>query len=238
MVIVARPEWPKEGLIRPDGAPACGAKSRKGTPCMMIPSAGNRRCRMHGGGSPTRELRRELGIDKGTDASAMLATVRAARAVGDVRAGDPQVLDMRETIALQLSLVNAAMPLVINESAADDLLADLRETGFDVDGDLGKQLREALREVQFDRTMVMVNALSKVGGLQTNAIRVQQIGQLLMQQLLPTLADFSQRYGAAAERYMDPARRPAWREEAKRIVRETQDRIIQQAESAQNVAGR
>lgn len=33
-------------------APRCGAKTRKGTPCMSPAVRGKRRCRMHGGTNP------------------------------------------------------------------------------------------------------------------------------------------------------------------------------------------
>ena len=160
------------------------------------------------------------------------------RVVGDVRPEDPEVLDMRSTIAQMLSLTNAARKLALDTSTADELIQQLADAGLSVDDDLQTQLQEALGELQFDRAMKLVDRLGKVGSVQTNALKVQQVGNLLMQQILPTLADFAARIAKAAERFIPADQHAEWRIEARRIQGETQDRVVRQTAEAQGVGGR
>ena len=44
----------------PMNAPRCGAKTRKGTPCMAPAVRGKKRCRMHGGNNPGRPPKNPL----------------------------------------------------------------------------------------------------------------------------------------------------------------------------------
>lgn len=231
----AAKDWPKEGLRRPDGAPACGAKTKSGTPCFRIPAHGQKRCRHHGG------------LSFGKDAKALLfpgqpeirsrTAVRYLEREGLVKPEDPLVLDMRHTVASMLSLVDLARPIVADDTRADELMAILVDKGLDPGSDFAAMIREVLQELKFDRLLRMVDRLAKVGAVQASALRVQQVGQLILQHVLPTMADFSHRLAAAAERYIPADQHDAWRQDARRIMDETRDTIVRRTAEAQGVTG-
>lgn len=228
--------WPKDGLVRPDGAPACGAKKRDGTPCMMIPATGNKRCRLHGGASPTREMRALIETAPGPLAGD--ATMRAVVVAGNVRAADDEVLDQRSTIARMLSIVNAATPLAMLESTAEEMIAELAATGLEFGDKFMEQLRAGLREVQFDRAMALINALHKVGQVQGNALKVDTVRGLLLDSIIPSVAEFARTVATIAERYIPPDRVEVYRSEVRSATEQARQRIMEQASAAQGAAGR
>ena len=223
--------WPKEGMRRPwDNAPACGAKTkRKGLPCLKIPSRGHRRCSNHGEGHMTSWLE----VDPNAPATRSLAARESRRALGNVAVGDPRVLDTRATIAAMIGMTDLVRPLVVDSlGKAGEMVREMEASGLSVEGIQIEKLIAEIGTVEFDRAMDLINAYARIGALQGQTIRLQSLGQVVLDAILPHLEGFTSRTYAACRRLV-PAENLAELNDAMReIALQTQASMVRDVELA------
>lgn len=199
----------------------CGAKTRAGTPCQRSPHTGATRCRLHGGhprsGAPPIH-------GKYSKRFAKIGPI--AQDAIDEAIRDPDLLDVRRTVALQTVIVQQASLIPDDELVI--LLAKRMSKwrpNFKEDETWEDQPAPTDAEIEAARMVWLTQSAKLVesyGDSQIAAAKQVQLGDLLSKEIVPILLEFGLRLAKLADRYVPKADREAFnagfRMEARRVV--------------------
>jgi hypothetical protein len=218
------------------GSPApipgrCGAKSKRGDGyCVNRPvNGGAKRCRMHGG---TREGDPSNALVHGRYSKHFRRISLEAQEEIDAALQDPDLLDVRQPIAIGRVLLNEARLIPSQEMAEAQAKRDISRSlaGMNFEG-MPAETIEALLEatdadIEIARMTLITRSHKLVGDhhkRQVDALRQIEVGRLMRDVLVPMFGEMGLRLGRLVDEYIDdPVKREkfraAYRAEAKQVV--------------------